>query len=225
MTKGRPFYFDSNVFDAVEEPQPEDLENAPKYTDDQLALARSAAFNDGKRAGLAEAQSGIEKEIQQILVKIDDHIAKLFAVESVRYERYEAEAVHLSYHIIRKIFPLLFNQIGEEHLQQLIANVIAEQKSIADMHITVHSDIAPTLDQYLDKLPERLAKSVKVIPSSTLPRNDCNIGWDYGGAILAPEKTAAKILALLQETLADQGINVHDTQSENPDDITGDADE
>lgn len=214
MTKGRPFYFDSNVFDAVEHPSAEELEKAPKYTDDQLALARSASYNDGKKAGFTEAQNNINKDIQNILQKIEGHISKLFAVESVRFERYESEAVHLSYKIIKKMFPMLFKKIGDEHLCDLMKNVILEQKSINTMDIQVHSDLASQLQDHICGLSQNLGKSITISPSSTLPRNDCTLNWAYGGAILAPEKTADKILLLLQETLADQGITVHDTDED-----------
>lgn len=209
--KGRPFYFDSNLFDAVGQPTTEELEKLLKYTDDQLALARSAAFNDGKKAGFTEAQNNIDKETQAILQKIEGHIAKLFAVESVRYERYEAEAVHLSYQIIKKIFPMLFEKIGDDLLQELMKNVIIDQKSISSLDIKVHTDIAPQVQEHIAGLTEKHGKTIMLSPSSSVPRNDCFLSWNYGGAILAPEKTAHKILLLLQETLADQGITVHDT--------------
>lgn len=223
MTKGRPFYFDANVFDAVEQPSAEELAKAPKYTEDQMALARSAAFNDGKKAGFTESQNAIEKEIQGLLTKIESHANKLFSVESVRYERYEAEAVHLSYQIVKKIFPLLFEKIGEEQLQIMVKDLIASQKSTRAIDLHVHTDIAPVLQEYLASLSSKNGKTFTITASPSIPKNDCNLSWDYGGAVLAPEKTAHKILLLMQEALADQGITVHDEVHHDDSDVMATA--
>lgn len=209
MNKGRPFFFDSHIFDPLSQPSAEELEKAPKYTEEQMMLARSAAFNDGKKAGISEVQNSIEKEISAYLLKIEAHLTKLYAVESVRFERYEAEAVHLSYQILKYLFPLLFYKIGEDQLFALLKEAITSQKSDCPLEITVHEDKFNSVKDYLENSIEREGK-ITISSSSSVEKNDCLVNWGYGGAILAPEKAATKILSLMKEALAECEISVHD---------------
>lgn len=213
MNKGRPFFFDSNIFDALSQPTAEELEKAPKYTEEQMMLARSAAFNEGKKAGVAEIQASVDKEISAYLSKIDAHLTKFYAVESVRFERYEAESIHLAYQILKYLFPLMFEKIGEDQLFTLLKETIQSQRSNCPLEITIHESKISSVTDFLQKSILREGK-ITLSPSSTIGKNDCLVNWEYGGVILAPEKAAQKIVALMKEALAEREITVHDGETD-----------
>lgn len=232
MSKGQPFFFDTNVFDADSHEEPDDSEDALKYTEDQLALARNASFNEGKKAGVTATQASIEKDVLVVAQKIAANVQALQECEQKRREVYEAEAVHLAYCIVAKVFPVLFDQIGQETLLSSMRDILATQNTKHPIQVNINPDLLDPLQERLEHLTAKGAAHLSLVPSSAVPRHECRLEWPHGGAILAPEETAGKILALLQETLADHGIsvqnrvqqqNAENSPEDKPDEDTGDS--
>lgn len=210
--KGRPFMFDGNVFDkdAVKQKQAEPKPPEPKYTDHDLNLEREKAYAEGRKAGITEAQNGHTQEILKLVQKIDRQIPLLFAAEDDRCNRYEVEAVHLTYRILEKLFPIYMQHHGFDELKHSIKNAIESQNNIPAITLDLHESHAHDIEPFLADLAIYTNKQISVRANSSLARMECDLSWPDGGAILNRNKIAHKIMTILQESLAEHNINVHD---------------
>lgn len=212
--KSRPFMFDGHVFDKdsakqkkASEPKPPEL----KYTDNDLQIEKEKAFAEGKKAGISEAQNGHTQEILKLVQKIDRNFPLLFAAEDDRNARYEVEAVHLTYRILEKLFPIYMENKGFDELKHSIKSAIDEQKNIPAVLLDINESHAQELESFLSASPTYVNKQIVVRANSALSRMECDLSWPDGGAILNRNKIAHKIMTILQESLAERNISVHDS--------------
>lgn len=216
VIKGKPFFFDVNVFDeqAIARKEAEE-KNLPKfeYTKEQLEQTRKAAYAEGKKAGSAEAQTSLSQSILQVVQKMDRNLTMLFASEEERNTRYEQETIALVHAIVKTIFPIYFQNHGLEELKHSIAQAITEQKNIPCIDVEVHESVASEIETYVKQVEADTGTKLSIRASKSVPPNHCHMVWQNGGVVLAKEKIAQHVLSLLQQTLAEQGISIHDDNS------------
>lgn len=220
--KGQPFFFDENHFD--EDGSLKMREDDPalelKYTDDDLEIAKNTAYAKGKKEGFAESKESLEAQALKILEQVLGHAATLLQAEGERNKRYEAEAIHLTTHIVKKIFPVMFDKYGLEELENLIRKTLESCPKNNNIELTVHSEVKPMIEDYLLKTGANSEGKIKIIVSDDMNHTESRLSWKDGGAILAPEKIAVQILDVLTETLAAENITVGDTQKDESDTLT-----
>lgn len=210
----KPFLFDENIFDEegvmhskrVDEPKPE-------FTQDDLEAAKQSAFEEGKKAGISESEHSKTQQLIVLLKSLEAKAASLFAEEENRNRLYENEAVHLSYQIIKKLFPVYSSTFGLNELSTTIQTVLTEQSTPKKIQIEVSSGMKASLEQKITETQHALNKDITLIESPNLADMDCKISWSEGGIICHGTTIAEKIMALMQESLAERGVNVHDEQN------------
>lgn len=208
--KGQPFLFDHHVFD--EDGQISLKSKGPplEFTAPDMEAARKAAFEEGKKAGIAEGQAGMIRQILTVAQSIKQNTSLLFAAEDERKALFEAEAVHLTYCIIEKLFPVLNRKAGLEDLRARLSDIIQAGLQGRALKIEVPPTLTDEIRKYLDQEGMNDASGFNIVSSPALHGTECRVSWNDGGAIHEPIEIAGKILVIFQETLAAKGIPVHD---------------
>ncbi len=216
MSTGEPFFFDQHVFDsddphAYEEQKPE----KPEFTASELDAAKAQAFEEGKRAGVQENEASLTQSVLGLLQKVDRDMNVLRVAEQDRIQKFEAEALHLTHSIISKIFPVLNKTHGQEELQNMIASTLESQRSIEKLSLEVHGDMLPPLKVFLEQ--QDAGKNIALSSNSALGLDEFRITWPDGGLIVNRLDMVDEILTMIQETLAERGVTVHDNMDEDID--------
>ena len=220
--KGQPFFFDENHFDDDSPLKLHDSDPALelKYTDDDLEITKNTAYAKGKKDGLTESKQSIENQSLKTLEQALSQISTLMQAEDDRNKRYEAEAIHLTTHVLKKVFPVLFEENGLKELQDKIKKTLDTYPKDNGITLTIHKDIRPQLEDYLQRTDALQKKNIKIITSDDINTIESRLSWPDGGAILAPQKIADQILDLLTETLATENITVENTEEKNEETLT-----
>lgn len=208
-TNGQPFFFDQHVFDDDDLAAVEGVEK-PEFTKSQIASIQKEAFEKGKHAGFEDSETSTTKNILSVLEKIERDMSVLFAAENDRNKQYEEEAVHLTFSIMRKIFPLYMEEYGDKELQTTIKDIISNHNSPAKIKIELPESILPALEKHVKSLEGTLDKHITLIPNTSLQQHECHILWPDGGVICNRNMIAEKTLAIMKEALAERGVSVHD---------------
>ncbi|PCI56039.1 MAG: hypothetical protein COB36_04395 [Alphaproteobacteria bacterium] len=208
-TNGQPFFFDNNLFDDEALASLDGLEK-PEFTKSQLESIQKEAFEKGKHAGFEESETSTTKNILSVLEKIERDMTVLFAAENDREEKYEEEAVNLTFSIMRKIFPLYMAEYGEKELQSTLKNILSNHNTPEKIKIEVPENLMPSLDKYIKNLEGTLDKHITLTANADLKQHECHILWPDGGVICNRNIIAEKTLGIMKEALAERGVSVHD---------------
>lgn len=215
---GRPFFFDGNIFD---EDSPDfydkklSEEQELKYSDEQAQEIQKQAFEEGRRAGLKEAEGGITRQIQTLIGALQHDVKGLYNAEEQRGALYENEAVHLSLKIYRKLFPLLSQDFGVKEIEKSIITALQKHKTPERISIELRPQLLEQLETFLKEQELQLDKTIKLVANESLTAMEYRILWPEGGIISNRDSIAQKTAEIMQEALAENGINVHD-EDESP---------
>lgn len=215
---GKPFYFDEHIFDddTLSGMSDEEQVALPQFTQDEMDAERKNSFQSGVDAGKKEALEGVEQKTLSVLEKIHRDISFLFASEDDRNRQYELDAVLLTLEILKKTFPALMKERGHAVIEKALSQVLSQYKIPEKVEISAPSDTVSHMKTYIEKMEGTLQKSIRLVSHDNSKDSECHIFWPEGGIILNHRDIVDKSFALITETLAENGVKVHD-ESENTD--------
>ena len=212
--KGQPFFFDLNVFDEQGRMTSKNKGPPLEFTAPDMEKARAEAFEEGRKAGFTEGQGGLIKQILNLMQNIRQNSSLLFAAEDERKALYEAEALNLTYSIVRKIYPLLYRHSGLDDVREKLKEIVAADLKGHSLIIEVPASLAEETEKFLKQEQMTPEAGYQLVASPTLRGTECTLRWADGGAIHDPKNIALKIFSILEETLAARGITVHDGEDD-----------
>jgi flagellar assembly protein FliH len=177
----KKFMFDMNDFDKKPEP---DHPPAPVFSEDQLALAKSQAYAQGKTDGLAEARHAQE----ELLIKMVQGVSGKLDTMTRDCDRREIEsmisAIKLSMRIAHKLLPQFAEKNGLAEIERVILSSIEGRKDEPRIAITVSPQHLEPLKSRVDVLAREKGYAGKIVllADETLHDNDVRVEWADGGA-------------------------------------------
>jgi len=218
--KGQPFFFDSNNFDDDSNAlnQEEDVPPPLEHTAEELEQAKAQGFEEGKKAGFNESQSGLSKQILLLAQQIDRTGKQLLLAEDERSKLHETEVVNLSLCILNKLFPVACKKLALEDIKEVLKQTLKSQKKRKDITIEIHPDALEEIQNYLTQTEEGSTPKFKLEANPERDIGECRVLWADGGILYDTKNMAEKITSILDEALAAQGINRHDN-AENHEEI------
>ncbi len=229
MSTGQPFFFDTHIFEPEEDYSSlDDKRKRPEFTRDDLDAAKQSAFEEGRKAGLQEAEASLKQTALGILQKIGRDISVLFAAEKERNDRFEEECLHLVFGIVQKLYPLYCEKHGLNELEGALRNALRDHTSTQPVKVEMHSSLREHINDLISQYDAD--QNVDFVFKDTLNAREFKLLWPDGGLVVAREKIAMDIMDAMKVALAERGINVHDEdqsgqtdQSDDKHDTTGDA--
>ena len=199
----KKFLFDVNSFEIEDRFQSKDVivqdEIEPIeaiFTQADLDKATEEAYENGKRDATIEFQEKEEKLVSKALSDANKNIKILINAEAERSAKYEAEAINLSLHVMKKIFPTYSQAYGLEEVRNTISNVIKKNKDneTPPIKARVHTD-------HVVALSDMKECGVSIEGDSQLGYGDCKVLWNNGGALRDANSLADSISDALSNSV------------------------
>ena len=112
----KKFLFDTDNFDK--------LKGDATYTEEQLVLAKSQAYAQGKAGGLAEALTTQEAAISAALQRIGGLVEKLAADEERREVEKTISATQLAMRVAHKLLPQFAQKFALQEIERMVLESI-----------------------------------------------------------------------------------------------------
>lgn len=207
--KARKFLFDVHNFDEKKdaEAEPEAPPPPPSFSEAELDSARRAAYEDGRKAGNAEAQASFERQMADTLGIIRDHFRILYDEEERRARTFEKEAVQLAYTVFDKSFPMLNDRLGLDDVKSMLSKILESLQTQPEIIIEVPSPYIEAIQTHLNTTlrPENGQRCL-VRANDTLTPGSCRMSWVNGSAARHGHKIAEQIRAKIEQVLAEPAI-------------------
>ena len=187
----KKFLFDTNDFDKpapVEQP-------AITYSEDQLMMAKTQAYAQGKNEAAAEARTSQETQTHQLLGQLIMQLERLIAAEDRREIENMTAATRLAMTVTHKLLPQLAEKFSLPEIERVILESLEVRKDEQRIAIMVSAQHLEVLKERLDRLAiERgFAGKLILIADDTLGASDCRVEWADGGAERMYERLFAQI--------------------------------
>lgn len=225
------FLFNIHCFDEGYEEEEEDLPPPPPmFSEEELASEKAKSYQEGMAQARKEEINSREAATTKVLNKIANDSALLFAAEADRERKYELEVIQLTLRFFQSLYPFYHERCGFEELEKTLSDVLKSHRHTKAIEVFVQPDLKDMIEESLQGITNTHSNlTFTVIADKQIADAACRIKWEDGGAHHDPAKMATEILGILKQTLADEGISVHDdeaceqqeTQSEKSDIIQG----
>lgn len=202
----KKFLFDTNDFDKTAPAE----KPAASYSEEQLVLAKTQAYAQGKQDAAAEARAAQEVQTQKTLEQLLAHLERLIAAEDRREIENMAAATKLAMRVTHKLLPQMAERFSLPEIERVILaslDVRKDEQRIAVMLPVQHME---ALKERIDSLAlERgFAGKLILIADDNLGPSDCRVEWADGGAERMYERLFAQIemefakaIAVMQKTI------------------------
>ena len=172
---------------AVAEPPP------PMFTEDEINLAREAAFEEGRRQGRDEAARADEARVSQALVAIAGALGDLTRRQEDANAEAARDAARVAYAAVRKVLPAACRVYAFEEVanvvEEVIGHVLDEPRIIVRVGPGMVELLRPRLEIVADG--HGFEGRVVVQEDPRLTDGNCRVEWADGGA----ERDHARLLA------------------------------
>jgi flagellar assembly protein FliH len=173
---------------------------AAMFTEEELQIARDAAFEEGRLSGLQEAEELTERLTAMALQTLAGQVVSLFKRQEDANDANARNAVRVAQAVLRRVLPAACEQNAFEEVTRVVEEVIGH---ILDEPRIIVRVTQPLVEPVREKL-EALALDhgfegrVVVQPDTRLTASsDCRVEWTDGGA----ERDQARLLAQIEETI------------------------
>ena len=204
-SKDNKFFFDRHIFDAPpKEEIAEDLPPPPPvFSEEEMAVARDVAFEQGRQQGQREQKEAREQFVAQTLSRIADGFSHLFAAETVRESVFEKEALRISVLSLDLLFPGLNDRIGANEVRRVIEKTLVDHRKTKEITIRVATGMKGEIEMLISRLRSGEHDEVlwRVSEDPALSQGDCALEWSDGGAVRDSLRAARDIRKNIEKLL------------------------
>jgi flagellar assembly protein FliH len=205
----KKFLFDHNNFDK-EKPA------ITVYTEEQLALAKTQAYNQGRADGTKEAKKWQEEIISVSLQEIGMLTEKLSQAEESRELEKTISAVRLAMRVAHKLLPQFAQRFALDEIERTITESIEirrDEPRIAVMVPTAHLDALKTRVDAL-ALEKGFAGKLILIGDDHLGPSDCRVEWADGGGERLYERLFSQVENEFAKAIAGMNAMLTETKEQ-----------
>lgn len=185
------------------EPEP-DLPPPPTFTEEDLQVVREAAYEEGRRNGIAEAEETQQALLSAAMDRISNALAGLNDAQAEANDANQQVAARVSMAVLKKMLPAACEEHGFEEIvrtvQECFANVLDEPRII----VRVDSSLVDPLRERLEQSAAEHGFEGRVVVQSDgrVGIGDCRVEWTDGGAERDQGRLMADIEAAVERSLA-----------------------
>jgi len=187
---------------------------AAKYNDDELAAARTQAYEEGHAAGLGAVLQSEERRIVELLSAIAGKADDLAAEFDNHVADHRTQAQNLGILVCRKILPALAERHGLAEIEGLITECLGKLPNEPRVVVRIGVTNLPKLQERIDRIAAGASEffgKIVLLADDDLSSTDCRIVWADGGA----ERDVKKHLADIDEVI-DRHLDPAPQPTDNP---------
>ncbi len=180
------------LFDTIDFDEPEVVDTAPTYSEEQVMLAREEGLRQGQAKGYAEghaqaaqaAHDAVEEKLRVLLDAITLSLGQLTSNEDRRVMEICIDAARMALHIVHKLMPQLTMQHGLPEIERVIAAAVDARREEPRIAVTVPTALLEPLKGRIDQLAQDrgFAGKLILVADDAMALSDCRIEWADGGS-------------------------------------------
>lgn len=209
-----PYLFDVD-FDALSAPPEPEVDETPPpltFSEAELQAARDTAYEAGKAEGIAQANAGLEQEINEAVRALELRFDELRELQVRANEETMRDSVRVAATIAAKLFPDYALRHGLGEIEAFVKETISTLFPEAEVVLRVPAALAEKIDARLAPTAAAtgLGEHLKVVADPALGPADCRMEWGNGGA----ERDCGKLMEEIDSIVA--RFIEHSAQSQSP---------
>lgn len=187
-----------------EEPEEDEAEPEPPppptFSEEELALARDAAFEEGRQAGFAEASEQIERLTQAALAALSDQMATVFRQQDEAHEANSRAAVQVALAVLHKMLPAACETHAFAEVTRVVEEVVGHILDEPRIIVKVAEPLVAGVREKLEAATQAHGFEGRVVVQADPRLNvgDCRVEWTDGGA----ERDQARLWSEIETTVA-----------------------
>jgi len=239
MAEVRKFTFDIDFSDpapilsvsgtplVVEEVKEPSAPPPPTFSEEELAEAREASFNQGKEDGVRETEAATERMIANTLNVIAAGLQALVKAQEDANEETFRSAVEVAVAVTGKILPETVKRHGAMEIEALVGKIMPHLLDQPRIIVRAHSLMVAGMKEKLEELADAngFEGRVVVMPDDKIPAGDCRLEWADGGAERSAERTWTEIENIVRTHIeaSERVFEPPSTPDATPDDAASDS--
>ncbi len=193
----------------------------PTFSEEEVLAAQQTAFEEGKTAGLQEANAQFEHLIATALTQISQAMPQAFETHMNAQEDHEAHALSVATAVAHKVLPAYAEKHGLEEIIHVVSQCLEPLRSEPRLIVKVHDSLREEVHERLSKLADEIGFDgrVVVMGQEEIVPGDCRVEWSEGGAERKLENLWQLIDEIIERNLTRGGEQgeTHSTQAPGPD--------
>jgi len=193
----------------------EEAPPAPTFSEEEVLSAQQTAFDEGKAAGIQEANAQFEHLIANALTQLAQSVPAVFDQHGKEQQAHSDLALKYSHALVQKIMPVYSQKHGVDEIQDLVAKCMEPLRSEPRIMVKVHESLREDLQEKLGKIAEEQGFDGKLVimGSEDIVPGDCRVEWSEGGAQRDSAQIWEQIDEILERNLT-HDTNQGETQTE-----------
>jgi flagellar assembly protein FliH len=187
----------------VEEPEP-DLPPPPTFTEEDLQVVREAAYEEGHRNGLAEADETQQALLAGATERISNALAELGAAQAEANEENLKIAARVAMAVLKKALPAACEEHAFEEIVRTVHECLGQVLDEPRIIVRVDSSLVDPLRERLEHsaIDHGFEGRVVVQADPRVAIGDCRVEWTDGGAERDQTRLIADIETAVNRALA-----------------------
>ncbi|MGE5506627.1 MAG: flagellar assembly protein FliH [Actinomycetota bacterium] len=190
---------------AEPEPQPayeEDeapLPPAPTFTEEELQLAREAAWEDGHQTGLAEGNEIAARILADAMTALSNHLHDLKVRQEEIGDVNARTAVRVAQAVLKKVLPRTCEAHAFEEVTRVVEECLGHVLDEPRIIVRVSAELVDPVRERLEAVAGDHGFEGRVVVQADprLTASDCKVEWTDGGA----ERDQVRLLAEIDEVV------------------------
>jgi flagellar assembly protein FliH len=216
MATVRKFQFDVEFDAAAHAPAPREVEPPPpppSFSEQELAAARDAAFEDGRAAGAAEVAGAAETKAAAALTALGAALDAARPALDAVIERCRDDALTLAAAVARKLVPSMLARDAVAAVESVVTDLLPQVIDEPRLVIRANDALIEALQRSIEALAARAGYAGRIIllGDERLSGAECRVEWADGGAEHDTERLSREIAATVDRFLHGIGGEAPDT--------------
>lgn len=181
-----------------------DLPPAPTFTEEELQVAREAAYEEGHQGGLAEAAELSERILANAMTNLVGALGELRTAQDDAADLNQRVAARVAMAVLKKVLPAACEANAFEEVVRTVQDCFAHVLDEPRIIVRVEASLVDPVRERLEAEAMRSGFEGRVVVQAD-PRvalGDCRVEWTDGGAERDQARLIADIDAAVERALA-----------------------
>jgi|AGTN01.2.fsa_nt_gi Flagellar assembly protein FliH. len=171
----------------------------PTFSLEELAFARDAAFEEGRQAGVAEAQERIDHLATNALASLSEQMPLVFRRQEEANESHSRTAARVALAVLKKMLPAACETHAFGEVTRVVEEVVGHLLDEPRIIVKVGEPLVEAVRERLEAVCQAHGFEGRVVvqADARLAPGDCKVEWTDGGA----ERDQARLMQDIEETV------------------------
>lgn len=185
------------------------------YTESDVAILKTQAFEEGMRTGQSQSLTGIESTVADTMAAIGTQLQQLITTHEAKLHAVKQDAAKLAMEVAGKLAPAMIEQAPEEEVLKMIEECLIDLHDEPRIVVRASDKICEIISGKIDEISKKAGfqGNIILLPDEMKRGGDCRIEWADGGAERSIEDIQRKMNGVVNRFIhSSVTANKQDTQ-------------